>query len=78
MAFVNARGEQCTPTLPMKLSAEEILRSQDITIVRMRKRNLSWRAIGRYLNLSHTHARRRYYGIPTEAREHYARLQALG
>ncbi len=77
MACVDEYGSMTEPTRPMTPSDDEIERSRDITIVRLRSRNLPWRKIGKYLGMSHEGVRHRYKRIPAEAREHYSRSAAL-
>jgi hypothetical protein len=78
VAFVDLEGLAVSPGRPVVVSDAEILRSQDITIIRLRRRRFPWRAIGKYLRMSHEGARKRYQHIPPEVREQYSRLAALG
>lgn len=80
MSFVNSFGEKCRPVTAMqrlKLSREEVMRTQDKHIVQMHKSGISWRTIGKYLNRSHTQVRRRYLEIPEDDREYYANSATL-
>jgi len=45
--------------------------ARDVTIVKMRARKFTYRAIGRYLGLDASAVYRREQRIPARAREHY-------
>lgn len=51
--------------------------ARDITIVKMRSRNVAYRAIGRFLGMDAAAVHRRYHKVPAEAREYY-RNQPMG
>jgi hypothetical protein len=76
MAFVDEHDVAVKPARPIDPSDAAIMRAQDITIVRLRTRRVSWRRIGRFFNMSHEGVRQRWRSIPPEAREHYRQLPA--
>ena len=58
-------------------TADAIEMARDVTIVKLRARKVSYRAIGRYLGLDAAAVHRRYHKIPARARDHY-RKRPLG
>jgi hypothetical protein len=55
---------------------EVIARLIDLAIVHLRSRNISYRAIGRFLNRSEFFVRKRYREIPEEVRRYYGNRKA--
>ena len=78
MAFASERGDEIEPLKPMSVSDDEAMRFRDLAIVRLRKKKLSWRRIGKCLNMAPSHAIYRYRKIPIEERERHERQPMLG
>jgi hypothetical protein len=62
-------------------SSDDIVElARDIAVLKMRRRNVSWRRIGRFFNTPVTTLRDRLERIPPDVREYYLRtpLDTLG
>jgi hypothetical protein len=78
MSIVTKRGDAIRLAAPLTAREEEILKGQDITIVHLRAKGLSWRDIGKFTRMSTSNAHYRYHRLPRDVREEYARLTPLG
>lgn len=70
-------GPEVLPSQPLDDNPRTIERARDVTILKMRSKRMTYRAIGRYLGLNPGSVWRRLKAMTPEAREHYERA-ALG
>lgn len=77
MSITDGEGVRIWPVVAKRpktlATSTEVQRARDIALVKMRKRQQSWRAIGAFLGMSYEGARRRWNAIPEAVREHYGR-----
>ncbi len=66
-------GSQVEPTRPMTFSDEEILRTRDLHLSRLRTMGMTWRQIGLYFDISDRAAKKRWDRIPASAHAYYSR-----
>lgn len=77
MRMVDRKGEVTVVRVVKCTKREQVEKSRDIAIVRMRHQNHSWRVIGAFVGMSNRGVQKRWERIPEAVREHYRR-QALG
>lgn len=71
-SIVDKYGVETEPVGRVELDSQSIERTRDIIIVRMRDRlGLSFRDIGRIMNLSRSRVNKRYHAVPGDARRLY-------
>jgi hypothetical protein len=73
-SLVNRHGIQVRPIAPIAPTDDEIERARGLIIVRLRRKKLPWRTIGKILGISHTAARKKYHAIPERLRGRYANI----
>jgi hypothetical protein len=75
--FADERGMAVQPIRPLAWDRQTINRLRDITIIKMRSRNVPLRAIGAFLGVDKKTIQNRLSNIPVHVYEHY-RKSSLG
>lgn len=71
----STRARRPSDAAGIVLSNENIDRFRDILIVKLRRSRISFRNLGRVLNISHEAVRLRYNAIPHQTRRYYEQVQ---
>lgn len=71
MSLIDRRGLKIVKVPARRATVDEAEKSRDIAIVRMHRDGQSWRAIGKFLRISHEGARKRWLSLREDVRAHY-------